>query len=174
MDKDKVASDTPVGSGVEHLTVMVYYWKCHGLQRSQKLADSTEDKHKLYIVLFFKERKAESGQAMKLRVSRFWSKVKGVCCGCVGSGSQQHTASVGTALRGDSRHACTFSESCSLSYKSTSVQWLGLTSMTLYNPCQPPNTIRLSSCPLNTSVGIRLQQELLRGQKLQIIKHPCI
>lgn len=42
----------------------------------------------------------------------------------------------------------------------------GSTLMTLYNPSQPPDTIRLSFCPLNTSVAIKLQQELQRGQNL--------
>lgn len=40
------------------------------------------------------------------------------------------------------------------------------TLMTLYNPSQPSDTIRLSFCPLNTSVAIKLQQELSRGQHL--------
>lgn len=97
---------------------------CQVLQRSQKLADSTKDKHRLYIVLSLKKEEIhQSGQAIKLLVSQFWSKVKDpyvvvtvlamVPCS---TGHQVETAG----------HSCVSFMSLLLSYTSTSNQWLGL------------------------------------------------
>lgn len=158
MGKNKTPVTLQVGSGVGHLTV----WSasecvgCFRGLRNWQIRPRT-DKQAIYSSFLKKERNSWVWPSYK--VSHFTVLVQGqgpICGdGCAGNRPLQGRPSGGEGRA----FMCILHVSVALTNPPVVSGW-AFTLMTLYNPSQPLNIVRLSFCPLKTSVAIKLQQEL--------------